>query len=88
MANDALKGAPDQFLTVLKEGLTECRAMVWSIIQNKRFDGFSDVDNLVSAYDHLNKTLQIFSKFQLPLPGMSEEEAKDEKAKKPALPLP
>lgn len=85
--NDALKDAPDAFITTLKEGLTTCRSMVWSIIQNKQFDGFADVDQLVTAYDHLNKTLSIFSKFQLPLPGMSRKEEEDEKVKKPALPM-
>lgn len=87
VVNDALKGAPDAFLNTLKEGLTTCRAMVWSIIQNKQFDGFADVEGLIKAYDHLNKTLSIFSKFQLPLPGMSEEGSDEDKAKKPNLPM-
>lgn len=76
MASDALEQAPDQFLGALKEGLTTCRSMVWSILQNKQFVGFTDAQNLVKAYDHINKTLQIFSKFQLPLP-LKNEEARD-----------
>ena len=73
MATDALNQAPDQFLTALKEGLTTCRSMVWSIIQNKQFDGFSDAEGMIKSYDHINKTLQIFSRFQLPLPLKTEE---------------
>ena len=87
MATDALNQAPDQFLTALKEGLTTCRSMVWSIIQNKQFDGFSDAEGLIKAYDHINKTLQIFSKFQLPLPLPKDRPATDEEKEQAALAL-
>jgi len=84
---EALRASPDEFLANLKEGIITCRAMVWSIIQAKQFDGFSDAEGLIKAYDHLNKTLSIFSKFQLPLPGMSKKESEAEKAMNPHLPM-
>jgi len=86
MANEALDQAPGVFLSTLKEGLTTCRAMVWSLILTKRFDGFEDAEGLIKAYDHLDKTLSIFSKFQLPLPGMGREKTNEEKAQSPLLP--
>ncbi len=87
MAAQALDAAPSEFLTELKKQIGACRSMVWTIIQNKQFTGFHEVDQLVSAYDHLDKAMQIFSKVQLPLPGMTKEQTDEDKAKNPLLPM-
>lgn len=87
MADQALKAAPAEFLTELRKQIGACRSMVWTIIQNKQFDGFHEVDQMVTAYDHLDKAMQIFSKVQLPLPAMGKEGADKEEAQNPALPM-
>lgn len=84
---NALEAAPDAFLDTLKENLESCRKMIWSIIETKRFDGFHDAESLINAYDHIDKTIKLFSKVQLPLPGMSETEQEAYELAHPLLPL-
>ena len=59
---------PAIFLERLIILLGAARVRVWVIIQEKKFNGFTDAQNLVKAYDHLNKILSIFEAYQLPLP--------------------
>lgn len=84
---NAAEVAPDEFLERLKLTLETSRKMIWSIILAKQFDGFHDAESLVNAYDHVDKTIKLFSKVQLPLPGMSEAETAAHQAANPPLPL-
>ncbi len=61
---DSLEKDPAIFLEALKQRLVEARMMTWQIIATKRFTGFDDAHNLVDAYDHLNKVISIFQKYQ------------------------
>ncbi len=78
---DSLETDPAIFLEALKQRLTEARMMTWQIIATKRFTGFDDAHNLVDAYDHLNKVISIFQKYQpsLPLKDKAEEKPKDKR---------
>jgi hypothetical protein len=73
------------YVSQLKGLLTGSRLMVWTIIQNKKFVGFTDAQNLIKAYDHLNKVLSIFEAYQLPLPEKEEEAPKKADKRQAAL---
>ena len=78
---------PAIFLERLRILLGAARERVWCIIQEKKFNGFADAQNLVKAYDHLNKILSIFEAYQLPLPEKKEEEIDAKGSKQAVLPV-
>ena len=70
---DSLEKDPAIFLEALKQRLVEARMMTWQIIATKKFTSFDDAHNLVDAYDHLNKIISIFQKYQPALPLKERE---------------
>ena len=84
---EALKSDPESYLKALNQRLTEARMMVWQVIVEKKFAGFEDAERLVKAYDHLDKVLDIFLSYQLPLPLKEEENIRAKDKKQPVLPL-